>query len=114
MIIFDESTGKFRDAKTGRLRSDVSGLLSSKARRQFKNFAGNVDVAEYRRKLGQRFYKPAENISKKKKAKVKAKPIKNRPIFVETNISKFESYINDWLENFNFVLDEEDTDMETP
>lgn len=115
MILFDEKTGKFRDAKTGRLRSDVSGLLSSSARRQYKKFAGNIDVSEYRRKLGQKFYKKSDKpLVKKVKQKAVEKVRKRKGVFEETNITDFDSYINDWLKDFDFVLEEEDTDLETP
>jgi hypothetical protein len=118
MIVFDSKTGKFRDADTGRLRSDISGLLSSNARRQYKEFAGNVDVKEYRRKLGQKYHKPSEYVERKKKVvHIKGKLAESkrkRKVFEETEIMDYSDYMEEWLDDFDFVLEEEDTDLETP
>lgn len=115
MINFDSTTGKFRDSKTGRLRSDLAGLLSANARRQYKEFAGNIDLEEYRSNLGKKYYKPHETLLVKKIQKLKpGKSHKKRGVFEITDFTDFDDYINDWLEDFDFVLEEEDTDLETP
>jgi len=114
MIYFDTKTGKFRDSDTGRLRSDISGLLSSNARRQYREFAGNIDVKEYRRKLGQKNYVAPSYTQSKEKTNFRNEPTKRKKEYEETSIKNYDDYISDWLEDFDFILDEDDTDLETP
>lgn len=115
MIVFDETTGKFRDSKTGRLRSDVSGLLSSNARRQFKKFAKKKSLDKYRSDLGKKHYKKPTKIRVVKQPKQKVlKSKQNRNRFSQKAISNYEDYIDDWADDFDLFLEEDDIDLETP
>lgn len=112
MIIFDNKTARFRDADTGRLRSDLSGLLSSNARRQYREFSGNNDVALYRSNIGKKFH--TDTPRKVSKPFTVVRSNKKGKVFESAKTKKFDDYINGWLADFNFIADEDETDLDTP
>lgn len=114
MIIFDAKTGRFRDAETGLLKKDVSGLLSSYGRRSLKEAIGKQTLEEYRNKLAKGYYKPHERKPKKEEEKREKKPTKKRAIIEPATTTDFDDYLTDWLETYDDLLQDEDTDLETP
>ena len=117
MIIFDIASGLFRDTETGRIRSDVSGLASSNARRQLLKNKRRKPTLEflktYRKRINvQKLQKSKQSKTQRKKRKKKLK--KKRAVFEETNHANYKEYIDGWLEDYDFIIEEEDTDLETP
>lgn len=116
MITFDPKTGRFRDEKG--FRSDISGLLSSSGRRTFKQWGNNKTLEMYRKSLGKKYYKEGEREPDRKKTVIirgkVAEGKRRKKEFEPTDIKNYQDYIDDWLDDFEFVLEEDDTDLETP
>lgn len=117
MIIFDPKTGRFKDKETGNFRSDISGLLSSSGRRTFKEWGNEKTLEMYRKSLGKKYHTEPIEKPRQKTVIIKGKVARGKrrsKKFEPTTIRNYQDYIDDWLDDFEFVLEEEDTDLETP
>ena len=125
MIYYDPKTARFRDSTTGLYRTDISALLSSAARKQLQKLFKTknskkiwVKIEAQRNQLGKKFSvgkKPgvfkSKNIELDDLTIVKQKPkrFKDKP-----STNDFIEYLDEYLEDYDDLVLDEDTDLETP
>ena len=125
MIYYDPKTARFRDSTTGLYRTDISALVSSAARKQLQKLFKTksrekiwIKIEAKRALLGRKFSigrKPVvvkfkngtvvdKNIGLKKPKKFKDHPATN----------DFIDYLDEYLDEYDDLVLDEDTDLETP
>ena len=125
MIYYDTKTARFRDSNTGLYRTDISALVSSAARKQLQKLFKTksrekiwIKIEAKRQLLGRKFaigkktsivkFKNGTVVSKKETIQ-RPKKFKDKP-----STSDFIDYLDEYLDEYDDLVLDEDTDLETP
>lgn len=125
MIYYEPKSARFRDSTTGLYRTDISALVSSAARKQLQTLFKTksrekiwIKIEARRQLLGRKFatgkkpgivkFKNVPVVSKKESIQ-KPKQFKENP-----GTNDFIDYLESYLDEYDDLVLDEDTDLETP